>query len=120
MDFDGAIQAHTNWKLRLFSYARGKVAEKIDNQTLRKDNVCALGQWLYGEGRKYAQDPKFQQLQETHAAFHKCAASIGAMVEAGQAAAAEALLNSPGSEFNRFSIRVVGLLMDLRSRQLAA
>ena len=33
MDFDGAIQAHTNWKLRLFSYCRGKVAEKIDMQT---------------------------------------------------------------------------------------
>jgi hypothetical protein len=118
MDFDGAIQAHTNWKLRLFSYCRGKVAEKIDMQTLRKDDACALGQWLYGGGRKYAEDPKFQQLQEMHAAFHKCAASVGALVDGGQAAAAEALLNSRESEFNRTSIRVVGLLMDLRSRHL--
>ena len=48
MDFDGAIQAHTYWKVRLLLYARGKAAEKIDLQTLRKDNVCA------GYGEKYA------------------------------------------------------------------
>jgi methyl-accepting chemotaxis protein len=115
MDFDGAIQAHTNWKLRLFSYSRGKAVE-IDVPTLQKDNLCALGQWIYGEGRKYAADPKFKQLQDAHSAFHKCAASVGAMVDGGQAGAAEALLHSPGSEFNRISIRVVGLLMDLRKK----
>ena len=114
MDFDSAIQAHTNWKLRLFSYSHGSVVKKIDVQTLMKDNVCALGQWLHGDGRKYAADPKFKQLKETHAAFHQCAAAVGAMVDRGQPAAAAALLKSPESEFNRLSIRVVGLLMGLR------
>jgi methyl-accepting chemotaxis protein len=118
MDFDDAIQAHTNWKLRLFSYARGQVAERIDVPTLRKDNVCALGRWLYGEGPKHAADPKFKQLQEVHSAFHQSAASLGAMVDRGDSSAAAAQLSSPGSEFNRLSIRVVGLLMNLRDSDL--
>jgi len=118
MDFDGAIQAHTNWKLRLFSYCRGKLTERLDLQTLQKDSVCALGQWLYGDGQEYAADPQFQQLQEAHSAFHKSAALVGAMVDRGQASAAEAALNSRGSEFNRLSIRVVALLMGLRDRHV--
>jgi len=120
MDFDGAIQAHTYWKVRLLLYARGKAAEKIDLQTLRKDNVCALGQWLHGDAQRYSGDPKFKKLLETHAAFHKAAASVGSMIERGQAPAAEALLNFPGSEYSRLSSTVLAILMDLRKVHLAA
>ena len=119
MDFDSAIQAHTNWKLRLFSYSRGMTAEKINVQPLLKDNVCALGQWLYGDGRKYAADRKFKQLLALHADFHRSAASIGNLIDRGQMAAATALLSSQESEFNRLSIRVVAFLMDLRNRGIS-
>jgi hypothetical protein len=119
MNFDGAIQAHTDWKLRLLSYCRGKTTEKIDLQTLRKDNVCVLGQWLYGEGRRYGAEPGFEELREIHAAFHQSAATIAAMVDHGQAPAAAALLSSRESEFTRLSIRIVGLLMDLQRRHPA-
>jgi aerotaxis receptor len=120
MDFDSAIQAHTNWKLKLFNYCRGKLTEKIDLQTLRLDNACALGKWLHGEGRRYGTDAQFKKLLETHAGFHACAASVARMVEQGQAPQAESLLNSPQSEFNRLSLGVVGILMDLRRKHSTA
>jgi len=104
MDFDGAIQVHTNWKLRFLNYVRGWANEKID---------CALCPWLYGEGQKYANDPRFAKLRETDTAFHSAAASVGLLVDQGNKASAEAVLNSPDTEFNRLSFRIVAMLMDL-------
>src|ERR1039458_4214358 len=123
MDFDGAIQADTNWKLKLFNYSRGKLTGKVDRQALRtlgNDKLCALGQWLYGGGRRYSPEPQFQKLLEAHSAFHASAAAIGAMVEGGRASEAEKLLNSPQSDFNRLSFRVIGILLDFPLKQLAA
>ena len=76
MNFNDAIQAHTNWKLRLDNFARGTLAENLDVAALRKDDVCALGKWLHEEGKQHAADPKFAELIEAHAAFHRCAAAM--------------------------------------------
>jgi hypothetical protein len=120
MDIDGAIQAHTNWKLRLLNYARGTGTEKIDLPTLGKDNLCVLGRWLHGDGQKYAGTVRFGKLLETHAAFHTCAASIGNLVARGDAASAEVQLNSVGSEFNRLSFKMMAFLRDLASTKTVA
>ena len=71
MDFDGAIRAHSNWMLRLFGYCKGTSREKLNPETIQKDNVCDLGQWLHGEGQKFAADPEFSGLLQAHAAFHE-------------------------------------------------
>ena len=113
MDFDGAIQAHSNWKLRLFNYVRGEANSKIDLPLLGTDHHCALGQWLDGEGQRYANDPKFAKLREAHAALHASASSLALLVERGKRTTAESLLNSPDSEVNRLSFRVVAVLTDL-------
>jgi methyl-accepting chemotaxis protein len=114
MDFGSAIQAHTNWKLRLLSYCRGTMGEKLDVYALQKDNVCPLGQWLHNEAKTLVSGPMLAELVRAHAAFHRCAASVARMVEAGQQAAAEKLLTSRDSEFGKLSMHVVGLLMKLR------
>ena len=113
MDIDSAIQAHSNWKLRLFNYARGKPAGEIDLQSLWKDDFCLLDRWLQDEGRKYSDHPKFARLLETHSAFHACAASLGALLERGQGAQVQSQLGSPDSEINRLSFRLVAILLDL-------
>lgn len=119
MDIESAVQAHGNWKLRLLNYARGTGTEKIDLQTLSKDDLCVLGRWLHGEGQKYASSVRFAKLLETHSAFHTCAASIGNLVARGDVAAAEAQLNSVGSEFNRLSFKMMAFLRDLATTKLA-
>jgi hypothetical protein len=116
MDFSGAIQAHANWKLRLLSYCQGVLREKLDLRMLERDNVCELGKWLHGEARKYSADPMLRELTDAHAAFHRCAASMAALVERGQAGTAEAFLNSKDSDFCRLSIKVVGFLMKMREK----
>jgi hypothetical protein len=116
MNFSAAIQAHANWKLRLAALCQGSSREKIDIDSLAKDNVCELGKWLHGDCRKYASDPKFQELVNTHAAFHRSAAAIAKMAGSGKAAEAEASINSRESEFGKISVQVVGLLMGFRGR----
>lgn len=116
MNFSQAIQVHTEWKSRLQALSRGRSSEKIDAATVMQDRSCELGRWLYGEGQKYAADPKLRELMELHVSFHQCAGAIAEMVERGQAAEAAALLSTPDSEFNRLSLRVIAILMGLRSR----
>ncbi|HUI57838.1 MAG TPA: CZB domain-containing protein [Bryobacteraceae bacterium] len=116
MDFDSAIQAHTNWKLRLYNYCKGNSQDKIDVRTVQKDDICELGKWIHGEYRKHAGDPDFERLIEAHAAFHRSAAAAAALVELGLAPEAERVLRSPHSELSRRSLQVVGCLMSLKAK----
>ena len=115
VDVASAIQAHSNWKLRLGAACRGGSSEKIDVATLAKDNVCDLGKWLHGMGRTYASHAQYQDLVSAHAAFHRAAAGIAEMIQHGQAAKAETLVNSRESEFGKHSMRVVSILMAFRN-----
>jgi len=116
INFTTAIQAHSNWKLRLAAQLRGTAQEKIDVRSLVRDNVCELGKWLHGEGRAHSSHPKFRELVGAHADFHRSAAEIAAMIERGRGPEAEAMLNSPESEFGKNSRHVVAILMALRSQ----
>lgn len=116
MNFSAAIQAHSNWKLRLYAACHGSPSDAIDVHTLAQDNACELGKWLYGTGQQYASDAKFGELKTAHAAFHRSAASIAKMVEGGKRTEAEALLSSPESEYCKLSVSVVGFLMGFKTR----
>lgn len=119
MDFESAVTAHTNWMLRLFGYCKGTSNERLDPQTIQKDNVCDLGKWLHGDGRKFADDPEFPQLLKEHAAFHKSAASVVVLVDRGQRSAAEQILRSAESDYCRLSLQVVGLLKKFQQKYAA-
>jgi hypothetical protein len=116
MNFSSAIQAHTNWKLRLYSCCSASSDDVIDVPSLAKDSVCELGKWLHGGSHEHAADPRFGELVSAHAAFHRAAASIAAMIASGKKTEAVALLDSPESEYANLSLGVVGLLMDFRKR----
>ncbi len=76
MNFSAAIQAHANWKLRLYAACHGS-PDAIDMHTLAQDNACELGKWLHGDGQRYVSEAQFGELRSAHAAFHRSAASIG-------------------------------------------
>ena len=117
MNFTGAIQAHSNWKLRLVAQCRGTSSENIDVQMLAKDNACELGKWIHGLGQQYASDPRFKQLINLHAAFHKSAAAIAQMIGSGAGHRSGSPHTLPESEFGRLSVGVLlTCLMGLRSQ----
>jgi hypothetical protein len=116
MNFTSAIQAHTNWKLRLAALCHGKQTEGVDPAALAKDNLCELGQWLHGPGRKYVSDADYGELLKTHAGFHRAASAIASMGLGGKAEEACASLQSKESDFSKLSLRVCKFLMDFRTR----
>lgn len=112
MDFDEAIKAHSDWKLKLQRYLKYP-DQTIDSQNLAKDNVCSLGCWIYSEGVKYRNLPEFDKLKHEHACFHTSAADIVKRKDAGENVLAEIALGS-NSSFAKHSENVVSLLMIMK------
>lgn len=57
MNFDEAIAAHTQWKVRLRTFIDG-TGEKLESTTVRLDNPCDVGKWIHGGGRGSARCPR--------------------------------------------------------------
>ena len=115
MNFEEAIKAHSDWKSRLYRYAKGQSSESFDIESVGKDNICELGTWLYGEGSVIAKQTDFQDLINVHAEFHRAAASIIALIDCGDRDYAEKLLKAPSSRFNQLSVQVIHLLRKLKT-----
>lgn len=112
MNFDDAIKAHSNWKIRLKRYISNPDGS-IDVSKTSRDDVCELGQWLKGDGKKLAANPTYQQLVSEHAKFHKCAADIVARCDKGENVQEEMSLGS-SSDFSKHSMNVVSCITSLK------
>lgn len=107
-DFDQAIEAHRQWKVKL----RSAIAqhETLDADTLCRDDQCTLGRWLHGNGAaRWGSKPLFTQLLDKHADFHQSAGAVAREINAGHYADAEQLIGS-GSHFSDISLEVMTLL----------
>ena len=108
VDFDAAIEAHRQWKVRL----RQAIAQRalLDADTICRDDRCPLGQWLHGAGgRRWGGRPGFVTLMQKHADFHAEAGNVARTINAGALQDAERLIGS-GSRFARVSTEVATLL----------
>jgi methyl-accepting chemotaxis protein len=107
-DFDSAIRAHRDWKVKL----RQAIAEhgRLDAETICRDDHCPLGRWLHGEGgRRWSSRPSFSTLLGKHAEFHRTAGDVARRINGGQYEQAERLIGA-GSAFARISSEVSTLL----------
>ncbi|MCE4537231.1 methyl-accepting chemotaxis protein [Pelomonas sp. P7] len=107
-DFDAAIAAHREWKVKL----RSAIADhgRLDAETICRDDRCPLGRWLHGEGgRRWSSRPTFVALVDKHAEFHRTAADVARRINEGLYERAEQLIGS-GSQFALVSTEVSTLL----------
>ena len=84
MNFDEAITAHRQWRIRLLGAIAGTNPEPLEPRRVAVDDQCALGQWLYGEARQYADQSDYQDLVLEHRAFHQCAGEVLELMGAGR------------------------------------
>ncbi|MBI4741786.1 MAG: CZB domain-containing protein, partial [Betaproteobacteria bacterium] len=113
LDFDGAINAHRNWKRRLLEFVGGK-GEELDPAIVGRDDKCALGCWIYGDGRAMQGGVHYGGLKHEHAAFHHCAADVIRRHQEGESRDARALL---AGEFSERSSKVIGLLEEMKKER---
>jgi hypothetical protein len=102
-EIDKAIAAHGAWKDRLTAAVdTGKL--EIPIATIRTDNACAFGMWLFGTTIT-ADDkstPQYKEIMKLHAEFHRTAARIAELALSGRKEEAQTMLQS-GKEYAKIS-----------------
>ena len=69
--------------------------EPLDIGTLSQDDVCAIGKWLYGEGKTlYGHLPEYETARQVHAELHLCAGEVLAQHQMGNQDQALAILKT--------------------------
>ena len=112
MDLDEAIDRHAEWKIIFRTAIEQKLT--IDVSTIKRDNCCALGTWLHGEGMaQYGDKISFSNLLATHAAFHCNAVRVADAINARKYDVAERLLDVLG-EYAEASLGVIDAIEALQ------
>jgi len=105
-----AINAHSAWTTRLKA-AIGSKKLDVPVSTVRTDNQCMFGKWLYGEqlSADDKQTENYRNAQRLHAQFHEAAATVAQFAIAGQREAAENAMG-PASDYARVSSALTAAL----------
>lgn len=83
-----------------------------DPTVVRSDCNCALGKWLYGDGKQHSRLKEYKTLIEHHKEFHKVAASVVDFINADRIDEAKASLET--GAFRKQSRFAVEAIDDLR------
>lgn len=110
MNFDDAIRAHANWKMKLTAYLN-RPDRTLDPKVVGSDAECQLGKWLKAEAGK----PELQDLATLHTQFHREAARLVQRADAGERVGAEAALGA-SSPYGTVSAKLVKRLAELKAK----
>jgi len=115
-DFNAALSAHIDWKMKLSRYMTNP-DHSLNPDKVCVDNACALGKWLYGDGQTYNdKHPQiFSHLKSSHAEFHKTAAKVITAVHEGNKKLAESLM-APNGPYMRVSEQTIDLIQELQGK----
>jgi len=112
MNIEDFISKHAEWKIKFRNAITKK--EKLDAETIAKDNVCDLGKWLYGEAKaKFGKLASYSEVVAKHAAFHTEASKVAKAINAGKYDEASAMIES-GTPYARASSDVASALLKLK------
>jgi hypothetical protein len=111
-DIDKAIGAHETWKNR-FNSAIELGETEIPIETIRTDNQCEFGKWLYGKtiSSKDKSTTYYKSVRLLHSAFHRTAAHVAELAINGKKDDAEKMIASDG-EYNLISSKLIQVLTE--------
>ena len=109
-----ALRAHGAWKARLLK-AIGSGTSEFKVDTVRLDNQCDFGKWLYGDGkRSLPATADYDRLRSLHAEFHTAAARVLELAIAGRAKDASAAM-AHTAQFSTVSSQLTTMLTKLQA-----
>ena len=104
MNIEDVIKAHNDWKTKLKNGITNQETFQVD--AISADSNCVFGKWLYGEGKtKFGTLSSYAKCVVKHAAFHKEAGRIAALVNNKRYDEAESMLG-PGTVYANASADV--------------
>ena len=107
INVDSIIDAHRQWKVKLRDAIESR--QSVDTSTLSRDDCCALGKWIYGDGQRLAGRQTFTDLIGRHKHFHTVAGQVGELINRRSYREAEDAL-APGTRFSTATSEVVMVL----------
>lgn len=111
MDLDNALNAHTQWKVRLQAAIDQK--QSMDAHSIGRDNGCDLGKWLHSEGKTlFSGTDIYGQVVHRHALFHAAASAVAEKINAREYELAEKMLR--GNDFTYASTQVGVAIIQLK------
>ena len=110
-----AIAAHSQWKGRLLDAIKTGQSEFKPN-TVKLDNQCAFGKWLYSLPREQQESQACKEIKEGHAKFHQSAGRVLDLALAGKKEDAEKEI-AFGSEYSKNSSHLVATLTKWMAEQ---
>jgi hypothetical protein len=104
MHYWSPFRAHAEWmaELREFIYGNGD----MEPERVARDDLCELGAWFYGEGKRYRHLEEYDNARQIHAALHRHAAHVVTLVRAGRRTEAAALV-APGGPLRNESAALI-------------
>lgn len=93
-EIEKAIGAHGMWKTRLKTMIDSGKTD-IPVETIRTDNNCDFGKWLYGAtlSNQDKTSPLYKKVKDLHAQFHQKAGQVAALAVSGKKSDATNLMN---------------------------
>jgi methyl-accepting chemotaxis protein len=113
-DFDRAVRAHSDWKMKLSAYIR-RPDRSLRAVEVARDDVCELGCWIHGQGRHLAGAKEYAELKSSHAEFHRTAADIVRRADAGERVSEEIALSAT-SPYSNASSHVIQAIVAMKRR----
>ena len=107
-EVEHALDAHNDWKRELRDAVIRGYCEQGSEEAGR-DDLCALGRWLYALSSGNCIDPACEVAIDRHARFHREAAVVVQLLEEGRTDDARAAMDAD-SAFACASEELVGLL----------
>ena len=97
MDFSATVTSHIKW-LKDILYDMETNPDALAADTVARDDVCEIGQWLHAHQQEYGHIETFSTLLKAHADLHKAAADAIQLAHEGHYEEARLYL-SPGGRF---------------------
>lgn len=95
-EIDAALMAHAQWKQRLRDAVETGRSD-FDPVTVRRDDACDFGRWLYSLPRDEQATEDFARIRTLHSDFHRTAGDILDMALSGRGDEALKELDTGGS-----------------------
>jgi hypothetical protein len=101
---DNALAAHALWKTKLLAAVES--GEVLDVATIKRDDCCELGKWIYSDGKRtYGHKPEFLSLLVKHKEFHVITGIVAGIVNGKDFESAKAMMGG-SSQFGSASMDV--------------
>lgn len=93
---------------------RHQPQKQVDAAKVRRDDCCAMGQWLHGSGgQRWGHLPTFTSLVHVHKQFHVEAGKVADVINQQRYSQAEAMLQT-GTPYHQSSQQVITQARALR------